>query len=190
MPEDSAIYADYHDHEWGRPALTAVQIFEKISLEGFQSGLSWITILKKRDRFREVFDGFDFSAVAKYGEKEVELLLADTGIIRHRGKIEAVINNAKKAIELESTDGLVDWIWSFADEFVVDYRQLASGDVPAMTTRSKEMATALKKMGWKFVGPTTAYAFMQSEGLVNDHMQGCDTFGVCEELRKNVFAGR
>ncbi len=187
VPDNSAIYADYHDDEWGRPAQTAVQVFEKICLEGFQSGLSWITVLKKRERFREVFSGFDFEAVAKYGDKEIALLLGDAGIIRHRGKIESVINNAKRAIELESTDGLVDWVWSFADPFSSDYRQLEIDSVPATTDQSKEMAKALKKKGWSFVGPTTAYAFMQSEGLVNDHVVGCDWFETCEELRSRVL---
>lgn len=187
VPLDSTIYADYHDHEWGRPAVTPIEIFEKISLEGFQSGLSWITVLRKRERFREVFEGFDFEKVSTYGPKEIELLLTDQGIIRHRGKIEAVINNAQKAIELESTDGLVKWFWSFADKFSADYRQLKMKDVPVTTERSVEMAKALKKKGWKFVGPTTVYAFMQSEGLVNDHVQGCNWFEVCEDLRKDVF---
>ena len=185
VPQDSAIYRDYHDEEWGKPAIDPVQIFEKVCLEGFQSGLSWLTILKKRDRFREVFSNFDFYEIAKYQEKDVERLLKDEGIIRHRGKIEAVINNAKKAIELEDADGIVPWFWSFADEYHTSSKPKRPSEVPAVTKQSEAMAKALKKMGWKFVGPTTMYAFMQSEGLVNDHTVGGEWFDSCEKLRSD-----
>ena len=180
-------YLAYHDDEWGRPNTSEHGLFEKICLEGFQSGLSWLTILRKRDRFREVFCDFDFERVANFSETDVERLLTDTGIIRHRGKIEATINNAQRAIELrEEAGSLVDWIW----EWAVEVPERENGDIPAKTERSAALAKELKRRGWKFFGPTTAYAFMQSEGLTNDHLEGCFAFAPCERERKAFMEGR
>ena len=161
-PTGHADYLAYHDHEWGRPTTSDHSLFEKVCLEGFQSGLSWLTILRKRDRFRTVFNQFDFTEVAEFGEADVERLLGDAGIIRHRGKIEATINNAQRAVEMVETEGsIVDWMW----EWAVHVPERHDGEVPAKTERSAALAKELKKRGWKFFGPTTAYAFMQSEGL-------------------------
>jgi len=161
-------------------------LFEKICLEGFQSGLSWLTILRKRDRFREVFDGFDFEKVARFGERDVERLLQDAGIIRHRGKIEATINNAQRAIELvDEVGSLAEWIWTWA---VVERERTDDGGMPAHTQRSAALAKDLKKRGWKFFGPTTAYAFMQSEGLTNDHDDDCFVRDACEVERQIQLA--
>ncbi|AWC25247.1 DNA-3-methyladenine glycosylase 1 [Aminobacter sp. MSH1] len=169
-------YLHYHDNEWGRPVTDEIRLFEKICLEGFQSGLSWLTILRKRDNFREAFSGFDFDKVAEYGETDIERLLGNAGIVRHRGKIVSTINNARRARELADEAGsLAAWFWKFepgADERpeVVDYPTLiANPTTPTSTRISKE----LKKRGWSFVGPTTVYAFMQAMGLVNDHIEGC-----------------
>ena len=169
-------YLRYHDHEWGRPVTDDRRLFEKICLEGFQSGLSWLTILRKRENFREAFAGFDFDKVAQFTDDDVERLLGNAGIIRHRGKIVSTINNAKRARELADEAGsLTVWFWSRepgADErpATVDYPTLiANPTTPASTRISKE----LKKRGWSFVGPTTVYAFMQAMGLVNDHIEGC-----------------
>lgn len=179
-------YLAYHDHEWGRPNTDDKMLFEKICLEGFQSGLSWLTILRKRDRFREVFEGFDFEVVAGFTERDVERLLGDAGIIRHRGKIEATINNAQRAIELVEQEGsLSSWIWTWA----VDSEERPDNDsVPAYTDRSTALAKDLKKRGWRFFGPTTAYAFMQSEGLTNDHLDGCFVRDACERERHELLA--
>ena len=161
-PTDDPLYLDYHDTEWGRPTTDRLRLFEKICLEGFQSGLSWITILRKRENFRAAFAGFDIERVARFDERDIERLLGDAGIIRHRGKIEATINNAQRAIELIEAEGsLVDWIWSWA---VDEPARSEDGGIPAVTDRSTALSKELKRRGWKFVGPTTAYAFMQSGG--------------------------
>ena len=163
-------FLPYHDTEWGYPVGDDTRLFEKLCLESFQSGLSWRTILDKRENFRAAFDGFDFNKVADYGAADVERLLADAGIVRHRGKIEAVINNAARARELVAEAGsIAAFVWSFEpapEELGEPQTQSTS---PASVTLSK----ALKKRGWKFVGPTTAYAFMQAMGLINDHAEGC-----------------
>jgi DNA-3-methyladenine glycosylase I len=166
-----ALYMRYHDGEWGRPVHDDTRLFEKICLEGFQSGLSWLTILRKRENFRAAFDGFDIRTVALYTERDIARLLQNEGIIRHRGKIEATINNAARAIELAEEFGSLDayfWGWRPQDEGTP--RQ---GQLPAETPESKALSKDLKKRGWKFVGPTTCYAFMQAMGLVNDHFEGC-----------------
>ena len=187
-PTGNDTYLQYHDCEWGRPTTDEYRLFEKICLEGFQSGLSWITILMKRPRFREVFADFDFRTVADFGPDDVERLLGDAGIIRHRGKIEATINNAQRAIELVDTEGsLVDWVWQWAVERP---ERDAGGGVPAKTDRSAELAKELKRRGWKFFGPTTAYAFMQSEGLTNDHEAACFVHGECDVERTRFLDGR
>ena len=169
-------YLHYHDHEWGRPVADDRRLFEKICLEGFQSGLSWLTILRKRDNFRKAFANFEFERVAEFTDEDVERLLGNAGIVRHRGKIVSTINNARRARELaEEAGSLASWFWSFepgADERPqrFDYATLiANPTTPTSTRLSKE----LKKRGWSFVGPTTVYAFMQAMGLVNDHIEGC-----------------
>ncbi len=191
-PTANPIYLDYHDNEWGRPTTDDHRLFEKICLEGFQSGLSWITILLKRPRFREVFANFDYRVVAEFGPDDVDQLLADAGIIRHRGKIEATISNAQRAIELVETEGsLVDWVWEWA--VTVPARDRGPSDVPAIpatTDRSAQLAKELKRRGWKFFGPTTAYAFMQSEGLTNDHHPDCFVHAACESERLAFLGGR
>jgi DNA-3-methyladenine glycosylase I len=183
-PDD---YRRYHDYEWGHPVTEDIRLFEKICLEGFQAGLSWLTILRKRERFREVFCGFDFHQVARFTGSDVNQLLKDAGIIRHRGKIEATVNNAQRAVEMEATEGsIVDWVWEWAmlEPVRVD------GGVPTQTPRSAAFAKELKHRGWKFFGPTTALAFMQSEGLTNDHDDGCFVHAACESERTAFLAGR
>ena len=169
-------YLHYHDHEWGRPMAGDRHLFEKLCLEGFQSGLSWLTILRKREAFRTAFEGFDIERVAAFGEADVARLLADPGIVRHRGKIASTINNARRARELVAEKGsLAAYVWSFEPPreerpAPVDFETLrANPTTPASTRLSRD----LKKRGWSFVGPTTAYAFMQAMGLVNDHLEGC-----------------
>jgi DNA-3-methyladenine glycosylase I len=163
-------FLDYHDKEWGYPVADDIRLFEKISLEGFQSGLSWRTILAKRENFRLAFAGFDFHIVAGYGPGDVERLLGNAAIVRHRGKIEAVIHNARKAIELEAEAGsLAAFFWRYEPP------PGALGAPQSASTSSASIALSidLKKRGWKFVGPTTIYAFMQAMGLINDHAHGC-----------------
>jgi len=179
-------YLAYHDNEWGVPVSNDYRLFEKICLEGFQSGLSWLTILRKRENFRAAFDGFDFHRVAQYDVKDVERLLADKGIVRHRGKIESTINNANRAIELVAEKGsLAAYFWSFepgAEDrpVVVDYPTLIANP---KTDTSIRISKDLKQRGWSFVGPTTVYAFMQAMGLVNDHIEGCHCRAHVEKLR-------
>ena len=178
--EGWAPYIAYHDEEWGYPVSDDIRLFEKICLEGFQAGLSWRTILAKRENFRAAFDGFDYNKVARYTEADVLRLLGDAGIVRHRGKIEAVINNAARAQAVVAREGsLAKWIWSFAPE----QPEHAPGDVPAKTPASEALSKALRKDGWKFVGPTTVYAFMQAMGMVNDHMPGCGHHARAEAAR-------
>lgn len=163
-------FFNYHDREWGYPVDDDIRLFEKLSLESFQSGLSWRTILAKRDNFRSAFHGFDFNKVALFTESDVERLLADKGIVRHRGKIEAVINNAKCAIEVVAQTGsLAAFFWSYEPS----EEELAEPQTASTSEASKALAKELKKRGWKFVGPTTVYAFMQAMGLINDHAEGC-----------------
>ena len=179
-------YQAYHDTEWGFPVDDDRRLFEKLVLEGFQSGLSWLTILRKRDNFRKAFAKFDFERVARFGEKDVERLLQDAGIVRHRGKIEAAINNARRAVELVDEEGsLAAYVWRFEPEDSSRPKRL-TWDVlleMAQTPESKALAKDLKKRGWRFVGPTTVYAFMQAMGLVNDHLHGCDTREAAEVAR-------
>jgi len=190
-PTGDAGYVAYHDEEWGRPTTDPNRLFEKICLEGFQSGLSWLTILRKRDAFRRAFAEFDFEVVAGFGDEDVERLLGDAAIVRHRGKIEATINNARRACELVAAEGsLVDWIWAWAVETPDRDTGPDGPAVPAFTARSTALAKELKARGWRFFGPTTAYAFMQSEGLTNDHDPGCFVHDVCEQERLAVLAAR
>ncbi|WP_433056034.1 DNA-3-methyladenine glycosylase I [Dactylosporangium sp. CS-033363] len=163
-------YLEYHDNEWGREIRDDNGLFERMSLEAFQSGLSWITILRKRPSFRTAFAGFEIEKVAAFGEADVDRLLADTGIVRNRAKIEAAIANARAAAELPG--GIAALLWSFAPSPKPD-RPVDFSHVPAVTAESKAMAKDLKKRGFRFVGPTTAYALMQATGMVNDHVAGC-----------------
>lgn len=163
-------FFDYHDNEWGYPVGDDRHLFEKLCLESFQSGLSWRTILAKRDNFRKAFKNFDFNAVARFTEHDVERLLDDAGIVRHRGKIKAVINNAKRAQEVVEQEGsLAAFIWRYEP----DPKTLAEPQSASTSAESITLSKELKKRGWKFVGPTTVYAFMQAMGLINDHAEGC-----------------
>ncbi len=171
----------YHDTEWGFPVTDDHRLFEKLCLESFQSGLSWRTILAKRENFRAAFHGFDFDKVAGFTQKDVERLLQDAGIVRHRGKIEAVINNAKRAQELVKEEGLLSaYIWRFEP----DSKQLAEPQSASTSAESIALSKDLKKRGGKFVGPTTVYAFMQAMGLINDHVEGCVIGNQVERARK------
>ncbi|MCB0631405.1 MAG: DNA-3-methyladenine glycosylase I [Saprospiraceae bacterium] len=169
-------YMHYHDHEWGYPVYDDRRLFEKICLEGFQSGLSWLTILRKRENFRAAFAGFDFEQVARFDEQDEARLLQDAGIVRHGGKIRSTINNAKRACELvEAYGSLSEYFWRYVPDAserpeALTYENLS---VISQTPTSKALSKDLKKRGWTFVGPTTAYAFMQAMGLVNDHLEGC-----------------
>jgi DNA-3-methyladenine glycosylase I len=165
-------YRAYHDREWGFPVADDVRLFEKLSLEGFQSGLSWLTILRKREAFRRAFAGFDFRAVARFDERDVARLLADASIVRHRGKIEAVIGNARRAVELvEEVGSVAAFVWEF--EPAPRAAGIARDALVPHSEESRALARDLKRRGWRFVGPTTVYAFMQAMGLVNDHLEGC-----------------
>ncbi|MEJ3656804.1 DNA-3-methyladenine glycosylase I [Actinomycetes bacterium KLBMP 9759] len=162
-------YVAYHDEEWGRPLRGVTAMFERLCLEGFQSGLSWITILRKRPAFRAAFAGFEPAAVAAFGDADVQRLMADAGIVRNRAKVQASIDNARAVLELDVP--LDELLWSFAPERHVRPATLA--DVPAITPESKAMAKELKRRGFRFVGPTTCYALMQATGLVDDHIENC-----------------
>lgn len=180
-------YQHYHDFEWGRPVNDDIRLFEKICLEGFQAGLSWLTILRKRENFRKAFKDFDFVKVARFGDRQVEKLLQDAGIVRHRGKIESTINNAKRAQELTDEFGsLAAYFWRFEPELKNRPKRMSYAALMKLsqTEESKALSKDLKKRGWSFVGPTTAYAFMQAMGMVNDHVQGCVYRDVVEEERQ------
>lgn len=167
-------YVAYHDAEWGIPVRTDERLYERLTLEGFQSGLSWITILRKRDRFRSAFHGFDPRRVAAFGDEDIARLLADAGIVRHRGKIEAAIGNARALLAWQAQEGmgcLGRLVWSFA---TAGSRPRSVADVPSTTPASTALSTALRARGFRFVGPTTAYAAMQACGVVNDHLVGCE----------------
>ena len=174
-------FLDYHDSEWGFPVGEDYRLFEKLSLEGFQSGLSWRTILAKRENFRAAFHDFDFDRIARYTQRDVDRLLKDEGIVRHRGKIEAVINNARQARELVKRDGsLAAFIWRYEP----DLKQLAKPQTASTSPTSVALSKELKKQGWRFVGPTTVYAFMQAVGLINDHVDDCVIRAKVERARK------
>jgi len=179
------IYVAYHDEEWGVPNADDRALFEKLILEGFQAGLSWITILRKRERFREVFDNFDPGKIARYDEKKIASLLADPGIIRHRGKIEAAISNARACLDLQERTTLAAFLWDFVDGKPLQNKPLGMTDIPAQTETSTAMSKALKKQGFRFCGPTTLYAFMQSMGLVNDHLVTCPRHAPCAAMAKS-----
>jgi DNA-3-methyladenine glycosylase I len=173
-------YLAYHDHEWGLPVVDDHRLFEKLCLEGFQSGLSWLTILRKREAFRSAFADFDFERIARFNRRSVHRLLKDASIVRHRGKIESTINNARRAVELcDEVGSLRSYFWSFEPK-----RRAPPDPMPAHTPESAAMSKDLKQRGFTFVGPTTAYAFMQAMGLVNDHARGCAARARCERARK------
>ena len=175
-------FLSYHDTEWGFPVADDQRLFEKLALEGFQSGLSWRTILAKRENFRAAFRDFDIELVARFGARDVKRLLADAGIVRHRGKIEAVINNAKRARELIEREGsLAAFIWGYEP----DAKKLAKARTLSTSAESVALSKDLKKLGWAFVGPTTVYAFMQAMGLVNDHVEDCVIHRKVAKARKS-----
>jgi DNA-3-methyladenine glycosylase I len=170
VPEGDPLYVAYHDEEWGVPSHDDTHLFEMLTLEGAQAGLSWSTILRKRGGYRKAFAGFDAEKVARFSKKDVERLLKDPGIVRNRLKIESTVNNAKRVVELES---LSDYLWGFVDGKPLVNRWRKLGELPAETPESKAMSKDLKKQGFRFVGPTVCYAFMQACGLVNDHVVDC-----------------
>lgn len=182
----AAEYERYHDDEWGRPVRDERGLFERLSLEGFQSGLSWLIILRKRPAFREAFAGFDVAAVAGFDDDDRARLMADAGIVRNQAKINATIDNAGAAMELRARGGsLTDLLWSFAPS-EPGPAPSSFEDVPATTAASRAMATALKRHGFRFVGPTTCYALMQAVGMVNDHVAGCDARAAVDAARRDV----
>lgn len=185
-PGDDPMYVDYHDTEWGRPDTDSRALWEKLILDGFQAGLSWITILRKRDAFRAGFSNFDPAKVARYGDKQIERLLADPGIVRHRGKIEATIGNAKAYLKIEEREGFNKFLWQFYDFKPLQNQFESMAEVPAETPVSKEMSKALKAEGFKFCGPTIVYAFAQACGLVNDHMVTCPQYAACAKEGKKL----
>ncbi|HED14602.1 MAG TPA: DNA-3-methyladenine glycosylase I [Gammaproteobacteria bacterium] len=175
-------FLGYHDTEWGFPVSDDHRLFEKLCLEGFQSGLSWRTILAKRENFRRAFHHFDFDKIVCFTQRDVDCLLKDKGIVRHRGKIEAVINNANRAKELVEQEGsLAAFFWRYEP----DARQIAKPQTVSTSAESISLSKDLKKLGWKFVGPTTAYAFMQAMGLINDHVADCVIRGKVERARRS-----
>ena len=184
-----AEYARYHDEEWGVPVADDRALFEKLILEGFQAGLSWITILRKRASFRTAFAGFDPARIARFAPKDIERLMADPGIVRNRAKIEATIGNARAYLDLQQRTPLAAFLWGFVDGRPIINRRAGLGDVPAETDVSRRISKALKAEGFRFVGPTTVYAFMQSMGFVNDHLVSCHRHEACARLQR-AFTGR
>ncbi len=180
---DDVEYRRYHDEEWGVPLTTDEAIFEKLVLEGFQAGLSWLTILRKRENFRRAFARFDAARIARFKKSDVERLMQDEGIIRNRAKIEATIDNAKAYAKLNRRTSLKAFLWGFLDDGPVQNRHKTMAAIPAETETSKLVSKALKAEGFRFVGPTTVYAFMQSSGMVNDHLLSCHRYGPCGKLQ-------
>lgn len=180
---EPAEYRRYHDREWGYGVTSDERLFEKICLEGFQAGLSWLTVLRKRENFRDAFSGFDPERVVEFGERDVERLMGDAGIIRHQGKIRSVINNAARALEVVASHGsLSAFFWDWAEFDAAPLRAAP----PALTGESTALAKDLRSRGWTFVGPTTCYAFMQAMGLVNDHLEDCWVWEEAEESRRRA----
>ena len=187
---DKLDYQKYHDEEWGMPISDDNRLFEKICLEGFQSGLSWLTILRKRENFRDAFANFDYQKIAEFGSDDVERLVRNNGIVRHRGKIQSTISNARRAIVLAKEYGtLAAYFWQYEPEPGSRPKRLDYSTVRALskTAESYNLSIDLKKRGWSFIGPTTAYAFMQAMGLVNDHIEGCEFRDQVEESRRNFI---
>jgi len=180
---DDPLYITYHDEEWGMPEKDDKKLFEMLLLEGFQAGLSWITILRKREGFRKAFDGFEPNLIANYDQRKIEGLLQDEGIVRHRGKIEGAVQSAKVTLDLmERPGGFSAYLWHFVDGQPIINNFKSLGDVPTQTPQSNAMSKALKKSGFKFCGPTICYAFMQATGMVNDHTTDCFRHEPCRQL--------
>ena len=183
----SELYIDYHDNEWGVPCYDARALFEMLSLEGAQAGLSWITILNKRENYRRLFANFDAAKVARFTTKKIDKLVTDAGIVRHRQKIEAVVANAKLVVQMEKEgESLTDFLWSFVDFHPIQNKHKTMATVQSSTERSILMSKTLKKRGFKFVGATTCYAFMQASGMVNDHMVSCPGYKAVKTLATQV----
>lgn len=183
---EDPLYAHYHDTEWGVPLTDDRALFEKLVLEGFQAGLSWLTILRKRESFRKAFHGFEAARIARYTAKDVERLMADAGIVRNRLKIEATIDNAKAYLALSKRTPFSHFIWSHIEGRPQQNKLTALKGAPAQTDLSKRISKALKAEGFRFVGPTTVYAFMQSSGMVNDHLVSCPRHSVCAKLQRDM----
>jgi len=183
-------YARYHDEEWGVPKTDDVALFEKIVLEGFQSGLSWLTILRKRDNFRRAFDNFDAARIARYKAKDIARLMADAGIVRNSLKIEATIDNARALLKLQERTSLAAFLWGFIDGRPQINEHRSFKGIPTETPTSKALSKALKAEGFRFVGPTTVYAFMQASGMVNDHLVSCHRYEPCAELQRRFKMSR
>ena len=183
----SELYIDYHDNEWGVPCYDARALFEMLSLEGAQAGLSWITILNKRENYRRLFANFDAAKVARFTTKKIDKLVTDAGIVRHRQKIEAVVANAKLVVQMEKEgESLTDFLWSFVDFHPIQNKHKTMATVQSSTERSTLMSKTLKKRGFKFVGATTCYAFMQASGMVNDHMVSCPGYKAVKTLATQI----
>jgi DNA-3-methyladenine glycosylase I len=178
------IYVDYHDKEWGVPEYDGRALWEKLILDGFQAGLSWITILKKRDNFRNAFEGFDPHVIAEWGEDDVQRLLGNAGIIRHRGKIEATITNARAWQKIEAGEGFSSFMWRYFDGAPLQNRFATQADVPPQTPLSAQISKDLKKAGFKFCGPTIVYAWAEACGLVNDHILTCSRHVECADMAR------
>jgi len=178
------IYQRYHDEEWGVPHADDARLFEKLVLEGFQSGLSWLTILKKRENFRRAFDDFDAARIARYGARDRTRLMADAGIVRNRAKIDATIDNAKAYLRLRERSSLAAFLWTFLEDGPIRNEARAMSDLLSETPESKRISKALKAEGFRFVGPTTVYAFMQSVGMTNDHLVSCHRHAPCARLQR------
>ena len=183
-PGKDQTYLDYHDNEWGVPEYRSVALFEKLILDGFQAGLSWITILKKRENFRKAFHRFDPEQLALWGPSQVDLLLQNPSIIRHRGKIEATINNAKIFLKIEEGEGFDNFLWKYVSGKPLINRWNHSSEIPTHSDLSIQISTDLRKFGFKFCGPTIVYAFMQATGLINDHLITCPSFKSCQEYSR------
>jgi DNA-3-methyladenine glycosylase I len=179
------IYLDYHDTEWGVPEYDSRALWEKLILDGFQAGLSWITILKKRNAFREAFEGFDPHVIAGWGEADVQRLLGNAGIVRHRGKIEAAITNAQAWQRIEAAQGFDQFMWDYVGGVPLQNRIERQADLPPKTALSERVSKDLKKAGFKFCGPTIVYAWMEACGLVNDHLVGCHRHDVCAQMGRS-----
>jgi DNA-3-methyladenine glycosylase I len=176
------LYLAYHDTEWGVPERDSRRLWEKLVLDGFQAGLSWITILRKRENFRTAFAGFDPEVIARWGEADIARLLADPGIVRHRGKIEATIGNARAFLALEARGSFADFLWDRVGGTPVQNRWTAPDEVPSETETSRRLSRDLRQAGFRFCGPTITYAFMQATGMVNDHLVGCHRHAACAAL--------
>ena len=181
-PGVDPLYVEYHDTEWGVPEYDSRALFEKLLLDGFQAGLSWITILKKRDSFRKAFDDFDPARMARYNAKKIEVLMNDAGIVRNRSKIESSVNSARAYLGIQAREGFSDYLWKYVDGKPLQGKLKHQGEIQAQTPLSQRLSKDLKKEGFNFVGPTIVYAFMQAVGMVNDHLEGCYRCAQCAKL--------